>query len=166
MRYKHSEYMYWAKTQSRARFNLATSGVGAFPLGELGKLPPLEINGETSYGYEPLKQAIASKCCVDADCVVSAEGTSMANYLAFATLLDPGDEAWLEEPGYAGARGALIASGARVLPAPIDEDGIRVDLMTRARRRARLVYVTPSHQFPLGVPMSLARRFALLRPSA
>jgi GntR family transcriptional regulator/MocR family aminotransferase len=81
-------------------------------------------------------------------------------------LLDPGDEAWLEEPGYAGARCALIAAGARVLPAPVDADGVRVDLVARARRRARMIYVTPSHQFPLGVPMSLSRRLALLRWAA
>ena len=61
MRRKQSEYMHWAKTQSRARFNLATSGVGAFPLGELGALPPLEINGDNSYGYAPLKRAIAAR---------------------------------------------------------------------------------------------------------
>src|ERR1035441_512925 len=85
MRHKQSEYMHWAKTQSRARFNLATSGVGAFPLGELGGFPPLEINGDNSYGYAPLKQAIAERYAVDADCVVTAAGTSGANYLAFAT---------------------------------------------------------------------------------
>src|ERR1022692_5328644 len=85
MRHKQSEYMHWAKTQSRARFNLATSGVGAFPLGELGGLPPLEIKADNSYGYAPLKQAIAGRYAVDADCVVTAAGTSGANYLAFAT---------------------------------------------------------------------------------
>jgi hypothetical protein len=74
--------MHWAKTQSRARFNLATSGVGAFPLSELGALPPLEINGDNSYGYAPLKQAIADHHGVDPDCVVTAAGTSGANYLA------------------------------------------------------------------------------------
>ena len=54
MRNQQSEYMHWAKTQSRARYNLATSGVGAFPLSELGLLPTLEINGDNSYGYAPL----------------------------------------------------------------------------------------------------------------
>src|SRR5215469_1096332 len=100
MRYKHSDYMHWAKTQSRARFNLATSGVGAFPLRELPELPPLEINGDNSYGYAPLKQAIAARHGVDPDCVVTTQGTSMANYLAFATLLEPGDEVLVEHPAY------------------------------------------------------------------
>ena len=66
MRLKHSEYLHWAKTQSRARFNLATSGVGPFPLCELGfPLQQLEINGDNSYGYIPLKQAIAEHHGVD-----------------------------------------------------------------------------------------------------
>ncbi len=79
--------MPWAKTQSRARFNLATSGVGSFPLAELPSLPPLDINGDSTYGYPPLQQAIAGKCGVDPDCVVAAAGTSMANHLAMAALI-------------------------------------------------------------------------------
>src|SRR5260370_7987450 len=69
MRYKQSEYMQWAKTRSRARFNLATSGVGAFPLSELGEVPPLEINGDNTYGYAPLKRAIAGRAGVAPHCV-------------------------------------------------------------------------------------------------
>ena len=61
MRHKHSDYMHWSKTQSRARFNLATSGVAPFPLRELPvDLEKLEINGDNSYGYAPLQQAIAA----------------------------------------------------------------------------------------------------------
>ena len=112
MRRKQSEYMHWAKTQSRARFNLATSGVGAFPLSELGPLPPLEINGDNSYGYAPLKRAIADHCGVDPDCVVTAAGTSGANYLAFATLLEAGDEVLIEHPAYGLLVDALESVGA------------------------------------------------------
>ena len=100
MIHKHSDYMDWAKNQSRARYNLATSGVGPFPLDELPEMPALEINGDNSYGYAPLKQAIAEKHGVDPDCVVTAFGTSMANYLALATMLEPGDEVLLERPTY------------------------------------------------------------------
>ena len=64
--------MHWAKTQSRARFNLATSGVGSFPLAELPRQPALEINGDSTYGYAPLQQAIARECGVDPDFVVAA----------------------------------------------------------------------------------------------
>src|ERR1035438_4856159 len=100
MRQRHSDYMHWAKTQSRARFNLATSGVGSFPLAELPRQPALEINGDSNYGYAPLQQAIARKCGVDPDCVVAAAGTSMANHLAMAALIDPGDEVLIEHPAY------------------------------------------------------------------
>lgn len=101
MRNRKSEYMHWAKQASRARFNLATSGVGPFPLAELPfDRQALEINGPSRYGYEPLQKALADKCGVDADCVVAAAGTSMANHLAMAALLEPGDEVIIEQPAY------------------------------------------------------------------
>ena len=101
MRHKHSDYMHWSKTQSRARFNLATSGVAPFPLRELPmNLDELEINGDNSYGYAPLQQAIAAHYGVNPDCVVESAGTSMANHLAMAAIIEPGDEVLIEHPGY------------------------------------------------------------------
>jgi aspartate/methionine/tyrosine aminotransferase len=101
MRHKHSDYMQWSKTQSRARFNLATSGVASFPFCELPiDLKELEINGENSYGYAPLQQAIAAHHGVDPDCVVESAGTSMANHLATAAIIEPGDEVLIEHPAY------------------------------------------------------------------
>src|SRR6266404_4581559 len=101
MRHKHSDYMQWSKTQSRARFNLATSGVAPFPLRELPvKLEELEINGDDSYGYPPLQQAIAAHHGVDPECVVESAGTSMANHLAMAAIIEPGDEVLIERPAY------------------------------------------------------------------
>ena len=101
MRHKHSDYMQWSKTQSRARFNLATSGVASFPLRGLPvDLKELEINGDNSYGYAPLQQAIAAHQAVDPDCVVESAGTSMANHLAMAAILEPGDEVLIEHPAY------------------------------------------------------------------
>ncbi|MEO8126239.1 MAG: pyridoxal phosphate-dependent aminotransferase, partial [Bryobacteraceae bacterium] len=112
---KHSEYMPWAKTQSRARFNLATSGVGPYPLRELEfPLETLEINGDSTYGYAPLQRAIAGRYGVDADCVVAAAGTSMANHLALAAMIEDGDEVLIEEPAY-----ELIVSTARYLGAAV-----------------------------------------------
>ena len=149
MIYKHSDYMHWAKTRSRARYNLATSGVGAFPLSELGPLPELEINGDNSYGYAPLKQAIAAKHGVDPDCVVTAAGTSMANYLAFATLLNPGDEVLLEHPTYGLIADALQYTGAEIRRFHRrEEDGwaIRIDEVRRALTpKTRLIVVTNLH---------------------
>ena len=101
MKHKHSYYMHWSKTQSRARFNLATSGVAPFPLCELPvKLKELEINGDDSYGYAPLQQAIAAHHGVDPECVVESGGTSMANHLAMAAILELGDEVLIEHPAY------------------------------------------------------------------
>jgi len=101
MRHKHSDYMHWSKTQSRARFNLATSGVAPFPLRELPiNLAELEINGDNSYGYAPLQQAIAAHYGVDTECVVESAGTSMANHLAMAAIIEPGDEVLIEHPAY------------------------------------------------------------------
>ena len=93
--------MHWSKTQSRARFNLATSGVASFPLCDLPvNLEKLEINGDDSYGYAPLQQAIAAHHGVDPDCVVESAGTSMANHLAMAAILEPGNEVLIEHPAY------------------------------------------------------------------
>jgi aspartate/methionine/tyrosine aminotransferase len=93
--------MHWSKTQSRARFNLASSGVAAFPLCELPvTFEELEINGENSYGYAPLQEAIAAHHRVDPECVVESAGTSMANHLAMAAIIEPGDEVLIEHPAY------------------------------------------------------------------
>ena len=101
MRHKHSDYMQWSKTHSRARFNLATSGVEPFPLCELPvKLDELEINGTNDYGYAPLQQAIAGHHGIDPECVVESAGTSMANHLAMAAIIEPGDEVLIEHPAY------------------------------------------------------------------
>src|SRR5437899_10855310 len=101
MRHQHSDYMHWSKTQSRARFNLATSGVAPCPLRELPvNFAELEINGDNSYGYAPLQQAIAAHYGVDPDCVVESAGTSMANHLAMAAIIEPGDEVLIEHPAY------------------------------------------------------------------
>jgi aspartate/methionine/tyrosine aminotransferase len=113
--------------QSRARFNLATSGVGSFPLASC-RQPALEINGDSTYGYAPLQQAIARKCGVDPDCVVAAAGTSMANHLAMAALVDPGDEVLIEHPAYELLVSAALFLGADVKRfARAEENGYALD---------------------------------------
>src|SRR5260221_2503150 len=107
----HSPYMEWAKLYSTAKFNLATSGVASFPLSELGvTIDQLEINGPSIDGYEPLLQAIARRNRVPQECVVSAVGTSLANYLALAATTEPGDEILVEQPTY-----ELLLSTAKYL---------------------------------------------------
>jgi GntR family transcriptional regulator/MocR family aminotransferase len=78
-------------------------------------------------------------------------------------LLDPGEEAWIEDPGFLGARNALRNAGAQLVPVPVDSKGMDVETGIRRAPSARLVYVTPSHQYPLGVTMSYPRRQALLQ---
>src|SRR4051812_49223516 len=107
----YSPYMDWAKLHSAAKFNLATSGVANFPLSKLGvTIDQLEINGPSIYGYEPLLQAIAQRYRVPQECVVSAIGASLANYLALAATTEPGDEILVEQPTY-----ELILSTAKYL---------------------------------------------------
>jgi GntR family transcriptional regulator/MocR family aminotransferase len=81
-------------------------------------------------------------------------------------LLDEGDAAWIEDPAYLGARAALLGVGARLVPVPVDREGLDVAEGVARAPDARLAFVTPSHQFPLGVTMSLARRLALLEWAA
>ena len=162
MRHRHSDYMHWAKTQSRARYNLATSGVGSFPLAELPSQPALEINGDSTYGYAPLQQAIARKCGVDPDCVVAAAGTSMANHLAMAALVDPGDEVLIEHPAY-----ELLASAALFLGADVkrftraEENGYALDpaaIRGVLTSKTKLIVVTNLHN-----PTSVLTPDAVLR---
>ncbi|MBZ5624149.1 MAG: aminotransferase class I/II-fold pyridoxal phosphate-dependent enzyme [Acidobacteriia bacterium] len=150
MRHKHSEYMHWAKTESRARFNLATSGVGAFPLRDLPfDFTKLEIHGDNSYGYGPLLCAIAQKHGVDPDCVVEAGGTSMANHLAMAALIEPGDEVLIEHPAYGPLLDAALYLEADVKRfARREASGFAVDpneIRRAITPRTRLIVITNLH---------------------
>jgi aspartate/methionine/tyrosine aminotransferase len=150
MTHKHSDYMHWSKTQSHARFNLATSGVASFPLRELPvALETLEINGDYGYGYPPLQKAIAAHHGVDPDCVVESAGTSMANHLAMAAILEPGDEVLIEHPAY-----GPILDVARYLHANIKrfprtrESGWAIDpgeILHTITPRTRLIVITNLH---------------------
>ncbi|RUR80226.1 PLP-dependent aminotransferase family protein [Chlorogloeopsis fritschii PCC 9212] len=119
-------------------------------------------------GYLPLREAIAAHIVVargvrcTPDQIIVVAGFQGGFDLAARVLLDPGDPVWMEDPGYLGARGALIGAGANLIPVPVDTEGLDVTAGMAKCPQARLVYVTPSHQFPLGVTMSLARRLALL----
>jgi GntR family transcriptional regulator/MocR family aminotransferase len=116
-------------------------------------------------GYEPLCQQIAQyvsrsravRC--SADQVVVVNGSQQALDLCARLLLEPGDEVALEDPGYSGANRIFAAHGARLRPVPVDREGIVCD---RLGKTAKLAYVTPGHQFPTGVALSLRRRLELL----
>jgi GntR family transcriptional regulator/MocR family aminotransferase len=120
-------------------------------------------------GYGPLREAIAeyvrlsrgARCTSDQ--VIVTSGSQQGVDLAGRVLLDPGDQVWMEDPGYPAARIALAAAGAELVPLRVDAEGLNVAEGERVAPRARLAYASPSHQFPLGVTMSAGRRLALLR---
>lgn len=123
-------------------------------------------------GHQPLREAIADyvQAARGARCsshqVIVTSGSQQGVDLAARVLLDPGDPVWMEDPGYLGASAALAAAGGRLVPVPVDAEGLSVDEGERLAPAARMAYVSPSHQFPLGVTMSAGRRFALLQWAA
>lgn len=145
-----SEYLRWAKTKPAARWDLTSSGMPYLPLRELPvTLDDLEISGTGAYGYPPLQQAIADRYRVDEACVVAAMGTSMANYLALAALVEPGDEVLIEHPTYEPLISAARSLGAEVRHfARRAEDGFRLDPEAVERGmtpRTRAVVITNLH---------------------
>ena len=150
MRHRHSDYMHWSKTQSRARFNLATSGVAPFPFRELPvDLEKLEINYDNSYGYAPLQDAIAAHHGVDPECVVESAGTSMANHLAMAAIIEPGDEVLIEHPAYGPILDVAQYLQANVKRFPrTEENGWMVDpgeIRRCVTSKTRLIVITNLH---------------------
>jgi aspartate/methionine/tyrosine aminotransferase len=145
-----SEYMLWAKTQQAARFTLAVSGMPSLPLSALGAtIDDLELSRPGAYGYPPLQQVLAAKCGVSTDCVVAAEGTSFANHLAMAALIEAGDEVLVEHPVYTlltdtlGYFGAHIRTFSR--PAALGFD-IDPDEIARAMTpQTKLICLTNLH---------------------
>ena len=127
---------------------------------DLGELEPAGEASLRAAIAEYLATARGVRCT--ADQVFVLNGAQQALHLVAQLLLDPGDRVWIEEPGYVGARVAFEAAGARLVPVPVDDDGLDVAAGVRLARDARLAYVTPSHQFPLGVVMSASRRLQLL----
>lgn len=120
-------------------------------------------------GQAPLRDAIAAylgtargvQCT--AEQVVIVSGTQLALDLVARLVLDPGETAWVEDPGFSGARRILEAAGAQLVPVPVDMEGLDVATGHTLAPHAKLAYVTPARQCPLGMPMSLERRLAILR---
>jgi len=137
--------------------------------GRVVRRAPRSLYGQgDAQGFAPLRRAIAEyvgsvrgvRC--DANQIIVTAGAQQAFDLVARLLLDPGDAVWMEDPGYPGSRFAFEAAGARIVPVPIDADGIDVDWARRQPHKAKLAYTTPAHQFPMGVTMSLTRRLQLL----
>ncbi len=149
-RVKRSMYMEWAKTHSHAKYNLATSGMMGVPLAEFPlRMPEFEVTAPGGYGYEPLQERMARHNGVSVDCVVAAAGTSMANHLAMAAVLNPGDEVVIEEPVYGPMLDVVNYLGARVKRVTRRfENGfaLELDALEKAvTRGTRLIVLTNFH---------------------
>jgi GntR family transcriptional regulator/MocR family aminotransferase len=126
------------------------------------------LAGGEALGYRPLREAVAEYLSISrgvqcsADQVLIISGVQEALERTAHLLLNPGDPVWVEEPGYPGASIVFRAVGARVCPVAVDSEGLDLNSGRRRWKRGRLAYVTPAHQFPLGVTMSLRRRLELL----
>jgi GntR family transcriptional regulator/MocR family aminotransferase len=164
------------RPSTRRPFQIGVPAVDLFPTQlwtrivsrRMASIKAAELDYGKVAGHPPLREAIAEYVSSSRGTRCTAEqvhvttGAQSALGLACTMLLDAGDRAWMEEPGYPGARSALTAAGARMVGVPVDQDGLDVAAGIRKARDARMAIVTPSHQFPLGVPMSLPRRQALL----
>ena len=135
---------------------------------QIRHLPLANFEDQHPAGYLPLRQAISDylKSSRAVNCspeqIIIVSGSQQALYIASMILADSEDTIWMENPGYDGAYGILQNTGGHIIPVPVDDDGLNVEIGEKIAPNARLIYTTPSHQFPLGVTMSLKRRFELL----
>jgi GntR family transcriptional regulator/MocR family aminotransferase len=157
-------------------FRVSLPAVDHFPIGVWSKLvarhsrrPPRGIMAYgDAMGYLPFREAIAEylgavrgvRC--DSSQILVTTGSQQALQISAQVLLDPKDRVCMEEPGYPGARQAFMTVGAQLIPVPVDDEGINVAELIRRGRDARAVYVTPSHQYPMGMTMGATRRMLLL----
>ncbi len=161
-------------------FWLGVPPVDTFPLLPWKRLVARRIRAVTAAelchapgaGYAPLRSMIAAHLAAtrgmrcEPEQVIVLASAQEALELVSRVLLDGGDPVWLEDPGWRGARGAFLAAGARLVCLPVDSEGVDVREGVRLAPDARVAYVTPSHQFPLGGMLTLERRMALLRWAA
>ena len=157
-------------------FRIGAPEVASFPFALWDRLArqatPGERRAQAQYldpaGDPALREAIAQWLWVsrglrcDAAQVVVCSGSQQAIDLVGRLLLDVGDQAWVEDPGYPGIRASLVGHGIQVRPVPVDSEGLSLEQGTALWPAARLAVVTPTSQFPTGVRMSLKRRLALL----
>jgi len=157
-------------------FRIGTPAIDEFPFAvweRLERQTTPAVRRATSHyqdpaGHLPLREAVAHWLllsrgirCEAAQVIVTA-GSQQAIDLIGRLLLDPGDEVLVEDPGYPGIRACLVGHGALARPVPVDDEGLTIAAAAARWPAARMAVVTPTHQFPLGVRMSLARRLALL----
>jgi GntR family transcriptional regulator/MocR family aminotransferase len=135
----------------------------------LKDLKSLHLGYEDTLGYWPLRKAIAAYLRLsravncEAEQVVVVTGSQQGLNLIAAVLLKKGDKVWMEDPGYHGARHAFEANNAAICPVPMEADGLNIDAAIQKFGAAKIAYITPSHQFPLGYTLSHEKRLQLLQ---
>ena len=156
-------------------FRIGMPGIDVFPFRVWARLearrwrrPSFQLGYGDPAGYRPLRELLAAYLnasrgvhCAPEQIIVTS-GSQQALFLIANLLLAPNDKAWVEMPGYTGTCAALHGVGARICPVPVDQDGLDIAAGARKFPDAKLAYVTPSHQYPLGVTMTLKRRLELL----
>ncbi len=150
LRVMQSDYLHWAKNQPRVRYPLGSSEVQHVALDRLPiSIADLELDGASYHRYPPLREAIAAKEGVASECVVMADGTSMANFMAMAALISPGDEVLVEHPAYEPMLAAARFCGAEVTRfRRRPEQGFRLEpeMVEQALTpRTRLIVLTNLH---------------------
>ena len=174
--YGDLSFSYTEMSTAPRAFQLGFSAVDEFPVDIWARLssrvirsmPRRDLDYCEAAGYPPLRAEIAKYLresrgvrCQDHQIII-VSGSQQGLDLIARTLLDPGDEAWIEDPHYNGALGALLGAGIQVVHVPLDSQGLDIRRGQQLSKNPRLVYVTPSHQFPSGVVMSPSRRLELL----
>jgi aspartate/methionine/tyrosine aminotransferase len=146
-----STYMQWAKKRPKVKYDLALSGILNLPFPELeASIDDIDLNGDNSYGYSPLMEALAAHCQVAPERVVTISGgTSMANHLAMAAVIEPGDEVLIEQPTYEPLLALAEYFGLQVKRfsrAPQNDFTVDLDeLQTKVTARTRLIVLTNLH---------------------
>ena len=127
----------------------------------------LLLRHASSRGDADLRKAVATYLCdfrgarCHPDQILIVGGMQQAMLISVMALLDPGEAVWIEDPGFHQARRVFILAGAKVVPKPLDQEGI-VIARSLKENQPKIIHVTPSHQYPLGMTMSFERRTALL----
>ena len=165
-----------ALTQIRYSFKQGVPALDPFPFALWRRcrarvsleLPPDAYGYGSARGYLPLREAIQTYLArsrmlrTSVDQIVITSGTQQALDIVFRLFVDPGDSIVIEEPSYPTARNLMSAAGARIIPIGVDGDGLKTDDLAKIQNLAKLIYVTPSHQFPTGGVLPLHRRRSLL----
>jgi len=157
-------------------FQNGLTAINSFPFDTWGRIaarwnrhaPPRTLVEGDLAGFHPLRQAIAAhlKSARGVNCepeqVIITAGAQQALALIAAVFLEPNDEVWMENPGYTSARSLFALSRAKLIPVPVDKEGLNFKAALESSKNPKLIYVTPSHQYPLGATMSVTRRLSLI----